>query len=525
VRILLVGPSRLAPPLVALGHDVVEAAALLPADRVPGAPFDVRPLWRSLDPVPELLLVVQDLEAPVLAFGIEDVPAPRLYWAIDVHLNWFWQRWYARLFDAVLVAQKDWVPLFAADGVPAHWLPWGAEDVFLAAPALPRVHDLAFVGTVDAGTRPKRAAAVEMLRRRFGLRVFGATAGERLDPAATAAVYAQARIVFNESVLGDVNFRVFEAMGAGAMLVTEAVENGLTDLFTPGIHLDTYGPATLVEKVGRWLGDEARREAVARAGRCEVAARHAVRARLAAATALAEPGITRREVGTDAARSFGLACHLALVRGLVHPEHGARVAAEHLRTALALRPDADVAIALGEMLVWIGRDAGALETLALARRIDPTAARAWLVAADIARRRGDEAEAARLVREAADRVPGLSPATRARVRAAAADLAGAEGCHALGLLLEEAGLPVAAGLVSQVRADVARTALDWHQRALAGDPGHGPAAERAAALLELAGMLEFAVPFRAAAARARPGDEHAAGALRRALAASYRTAG
>jgi tetratricopeptide (TPR) repeat protein len=364
-----------------------------------------------------------------------------------------------------------------------------------------------------------------MLRRRFGLRVFGATAAERLDAGATAAAYAQAKIVFNESVLGDVNFRVFEAMGAGAMLLTEAVGNGLADLFTAGVHLDTYTPATLAAKVARRLADDAGREAVARAGRREVAARHTLRTLLAATTALVERGLARRELGTDAARSFGLACQLALVRGLVHPELGARVAVEHLRAALAVRPDADVAIALGEMLAWIGRDAGALETLALARGIDPTKARAWLVAAEIARRRGDDAEAAQLVREAAERVSGLSPETRARVRAAAADMAGAEGCHALGLLLEEAGLPVAAGLVSQVHADVARTALDWHQRALAGDPTHGPAAERAAALLELGGMIEFAAPFRAVAARSRPGDGEADEALRRALVASYRATG
>ena len=258
VRILLVGPPRLAAPLAALGHEVLDAAALAPVAG-PGRLLDVRPLWAALDPAPDLLLVVQDLEASTLAYGIEDVPAPRVYWAIDVHLNWYWQRWYARLFDAVLVAQKDWVPLFTADGLPARWLPWGAEDVFLDAPDGPRDLDLAFVGTVDAGTRPKRAAAVECLRARFGLRVFGATAAERLDAAATAAVYARSKIVFNESVLGDVNFRVFEAMGAGALLLTEAVGKGLTDLFTTGVHLDTFEPATLVAQVERRLADDAGR--------------------------------------------------------------------------------------------------------------------------------------------------------------------------------------------------------------------------------------------------------------------------
>lgn len=53
--------------------------------------------------------MVDTLGRQTLAYGIEELPMPRLYWAIDVHLNFFWQRHYAGLFDLVLVAQKDYV--------------------------------------------------------------------------------------------------------------------------------------------------------------------------------------------------------------------------------------------------------------------------------------------------------------------------------------------------------------------------------------------------------------------------------
>src|SRR5207249_2632651 len=176
VRILHVGNAHLVEPLRALGHEVIAAFEEYPALAAAGVPFDVRVLWRCLPAPPDLLLVADMLGPQALPFGLEDVPAPRLYYAIDVHVNFFWQRHYARLFDLVLVAQKDYVPLFAAAGVPARWLPWGADERVFHERGLRRVHDLVFVGTVDPATRPKRAAVVECLRRRFGLATNGAQA-------------------------------------------------------------------------------------------------------------------------------------------------------------------------------------------------------------------------------------------------------------------------------------------------------------------------------------------------------------
>src|SRR5213593_205314 len=155
VRILHVGNVHLVDPLRAHGHEVIAAFEEYPALAVPGVPFDVRALWRRLP-------FAATLGPQALPFGLEDVPVPRVYYAVDVHMNFFWQRYYARLFDLVLVAQKDYVPLFAAAGVPARWLPWGADERVFHERGLGRVHDLVFVGTVDPATRPKRAAIVEL---------------------------------------------------------------------------------------------------------------------------------------------------------------------------------------------------------------------------------------------------------------------------------------------------------------------------------------------------------------------------
>lgn len=80
---------------------------------------------------------------------------------------------------------------------------------------------------------------------------------------------ARARLVFNSSIAGDLNMRVFEALGMGAALLTDraASANGLLDLFTDGEHLITYDDDTLVDLARRYLEDSEARERIACAGR------------------------------------------------------------------------------------------------------------------------------------------------------------------------------------------------------------------------------------------------------------------
>src|SRR5262249_13659531 len=155
-----------------------------------------------------------------------------------------------------LVAQKDWVPFFVADGVAARWLPWGIDPEIFRDAGLRRTIDVAFVGIVDEH-RPKRLSALAELRRRFDVHVFGASAAVRLGERDMARVFGSAKIVFNESVLDDLNFRTFEAMACGALLLTERTGNGLEDLFAPGAHLAAYGPDDLLAQAAHYLAADA----------------------------------------------------------------------------------------------------------------------------------------------------------------------------------------------------------------------------------------------------------------------------
>jgi tetratricopeptide (TPR) repeat protein len=525
VRILLIGNDHVVAPLRELGHEVIVAMDEHPALAPGMGPFDVRALWDALPAAPDVALVIDTLGGQMLPYGFERLPVPRLYYAIDVHLNFFWQRHYAHLFDLVLVAQKDFVPLFEAEGVPARWLPWGANDAVFHDRGLPRIHDLAFVGIVDPATRPKRAAAVELLQRRFGMVTFGTSPATRLAWDEMARVLSSTRIVFNEAVLGDVNFRVFEAMACGAMLLTERVGNGLEDLFTVGEHLAVYTPETLVAQVEHYLAAADERARIAAGGMAEVHARHTLRARMAELTALVEREIPRRDVGARAGFHWGMAAHLAVVRGLAFPATTARPAAIQLRAAMDEEGEAEAAIALAAILEWAGQRAAALDVLAAARRLDPGNVRAWFLAAELERRAGRVREAAALLRGGVHAAPEVAAPTAARALAAIdGGIDTAASLHALGLVLQEVGLPFLAGFVPVVDAGLPRTAFDYFVRALAADPGHREAADSAAALLEWVNLPDFAPRFAALAVRAAPADGGARGTLARLLRKAYHPA-
>src|SRR5205823_14880874 len=154
------------------------------------------------------------------------------------------------------------------------------------------------------------------LRERFGLETFGESVEKRLTWEEMGALFASSKIVLNESILGDLNFRVFEAMACGALLATERIDNGLLDLFTPGEHLAVYGPDDLVPQVAHYVRADAERARVAANGAQAVREHHTLRARMAALSAVVEAGIVRRDVAAGVSLAWGMTAPPAAVRGL-----------------------------------------------------------------------------------------------------------------------------------------------------------------------------------------------------------------
>lgn len=169
----------------------------------------------------------------------------------------------SNLFDHVFLYHRNYVPEFekVRKVKTVHWMPYACDLAVFRDLGVKRDIDVAFVGQ-SFGAGSERWRVLRRLAEKWTVneqRVY------RQDE--IPGVYSRARIVVNMPLADDLNFRVFEAMACGAMLLTRRVDNGQNELYRDGEHFVTYGDEEeLFAAVERYLGDESGRAAIARAG-------------------------------------------------------------------------------------------------------------------------------------------------------------------------------------------------------------------------------------------------------------------
>jgi hypothetical protein len=214
---------------------------------------------------PDIVLHTDESRLPTLA-GLEDFRIPLFGFFIDSHIHYCWHREYAGIFDHVFVAQKDccdsidrhtancsWLPLFASPDAS------GCEKV---------IHDVSFVGTLDRSLNPERVRFIQSL---------GAMVPLFVHTGAFSRIFRQSRIVLNQSVKTDINFRVFEVLASGSLLLTDNVGNGMESLLEEGKHFVSYrknDPRDAADKIRYYLEHEEERRTIARSGHVALLARH-----------------------------------------------------------------------------------------------------------------------------------------------------------------------------------------------------------------------------------------------------------
>lgn len=222
-------------------------------------------LFLAVDPWFGGLAYLAELDCPTAAIQI------------DVHRGFRGRADFARFFDHVFIAQRNYVSDFASAGHPsAHWLPLAGDPSVHYVPNLQRDIDVGFVGKLDAPGTDRHKFLSQVLGR-FSTNEIG----RFYTPAEMGATYSRSRIVLNKSIGGDVNMRFFEAMAAGALLVTDRIGNGLNQLAEEGTHYVGYDTADeAVAQIEHYLANDARRERIAQAGQLLVQQHHTYDIRL-----------------------------------------------------------------------------------------------------------------------------------------------------------------------------------------------------------------------------------------------------
>lgn len=209
--------------------------------------------WGEVDPSTDFAVFVESPHPAIEVRG-ENPGIPVLFWAhhgdhsTPVHVR-LTRRYGAH---AVLLAHS-W-HLAHRFPVPIHRFPFGYPSELLdsSVPWTDRPYDIGFVGAQirrEGGTYARRQQLVAAAED--GLPADRRCIESAVDADRLAEIYANSKTVFNEGGLRHypITMRVFEAIGSGALLVTDDIP-GTDCLFTPGDHYEILDDA-IVEQAER----------------------------------------------------------------------------------------------------------------------------------------------------------------------------------------------------------------------------------------------------------------------------------
>lgn len=228
--------------------------------------------------VPDVFLYADDSTLPHL-YGIEDLPVPSIFYSIDTYCH-NWHGAFAHAFDYILYAQGEEAGKFPAHAeqfplFATRFAEEESKEEWLKNRDIP----VAFVGTIGHKNNPERTTFYTLFKSFHPIFI----ASGNFVP-----VYLRSKIILNQSAVGELNFRTFEAMALGCACLADNVpteQNHIKEIFNFGINsLPAYPRMDVAKAVDfslYWLSKD-REDAlyhIAMQGRKLVQEKHSVRAR------------------------------------------------------------------------------------------------------------------------------------------------------------------------------------------------------------------------------------------------------
>jgi hypothetical protein len=251
--------------------------------------------WLRLCPERPSLIWHPEADVPFLPWGVATVDIPTACFQVDTYAYTRRRISWSMLFDLVLVFHPGYDVMFREGGHPgAHFMPHAVETEFFSGPELERLYEVGWVGQTEGPVYRARTRVLAELSKIFRMN----EVASRYSTAELTSIYRQSKIVVNigrDDYPQDANVRTFEAMAAGALLIT-ALPTELSAIgFQDGVHFVGYRSETEITGIVRtYLADEAARRRIAASGRELVLREHTYDRRIEAFLSLIEVAREKR---------------------------------------------------------------------------------------------------------------------------------------------------------------------------------------------------------------------------------------
>ncbi len=207
---------------------------------------------------PDLYLWVESI-AGYFPQNLEKVRIPKACYLIDSHLKLHWHTRWARQFDHVFIAQREYLQAFRdAGNTSVHWLPLGCDPDIHRKTTSEKTHPIGFVGSLNT---ERRVQLLNRLQKRIPV------AFERCFWDDMADFFSRSTMVFNNAIKDDLNMRVFEVLSTGTFLFSDCARNsGQETLFRGDEDFGEYTDDTILEVAEHYLSHDIERERIAARG-------------------------------------------------------------------------------------------------------------------------------------------------------------------------------------------------------------------------------------------------------------------
>lgn len=254
--------------------DAISFGAHPDADRVVEPGTDIRSILGQVPEgwSPDLILWWRP-EYSIWPRGLRELPIPVVMLTSDWYV--MWSRVLAATAQADLVVTGSrGLPVFRAAGVPdvvAMPMLGYEPGVDGAATSPERDVDVLCAGSQDWRVHTERGRVLDTLMDLPSSVNF--VHPPMVDRPTYARWLSRARIFVNQTVIGEINMKVYEAPAAGACLFVERDNLDVPNELVDGESVVLYDRSDLVEKVLHLLAHEDERRAIAEAGRVAMAGR------------------------------------------------------------------------------------------------------------------------------------------------------------------------------------------------------------------------------------------------------------